>query len=151
MNSLLKRERTHDLRRMWSATEDFKAPFVFLLVRCWIWYCMLKSKVIFSRLHVLVHITTQVVLTEQDLVNPTIRRKDLERPQCEGTSGIFVMVCKSLCCIQLNSLKPPQVKRTMRYQAIMKEKRIKKRWFFHVVFCFSRFFSCLPKRQKHSY
>lgn len=150
MNSLLKRERTHDLRRMWSATEDFKAPFVFSLVRCWIWYCMLKSKVIFSRLHVLVHITTQVVLTEQDLVNPAIRHKDLERPQCEGTSGIFEMVCKSLCCIQLDSLKPPQVKRTMRYQAIMKEKRIKK-VLFHVVFCLSRFFSCLPKRQKHSY
>ena len=100
---------------------------------------MLKSKVIFSRLHVLVHITTQVVLTEQDLVNPAIRREDLERPQCEGTSGIFEMVCKSLCCIQLDSLKPPQVKRTMRYQAIMKEKRIKKGDFFLLSFVSAAF------------
>lgn len=100
---------------------------------------MLKSKVIFSRLHVLVHITTQVVLTEQDLVNPAIRHKDLERPQCEGTSGIFEMVCKSLCCIQLDSLKSPQVKRTMRYQAIMKEKRIKKGDFFMLSFVSAAF------------
>lgn len=78
-----------------------------------------------SRLHALVHRTTQVVLTEQDHVNPAIRRKDLERPHCEGASGIFELVCKSLWCTQLDSLKPPQVKRTMHYQAIMKEKRIK--------------------------
>jgi len=62
--------------------------------------------VIFLLFACLVHRTTQVVLTEQDRANPAIRCKDLERPHCDGASGIFEMVCKSLCCTQFDSLQP---------------------------------------------
>jgi len=65
--------------------------------------------VIFLPFACLVHRTTQVVLTEQDRANPAIRCKDLERPHCDGASGIFEMVCKSLCCTQFDS-EPPHAK-----------------------------------------
>lgn len=79
---------------------------------------MFKGMVIFLPFACLVHRTTQVVLTEQGRANPAIRGKDLERPHCDGASGIFEMVCKSLCCTQFDSLQPPHAKKTMRYQAI---------------------------------
>lgn len=107
--------------------------------------------VIFFPFAWLVQRTTQVVLTEQGCVNPAIRCKDLERPHREGTSGIFEIVCKSLCCTQLHSLKPPHVKRTMRYRAIseiMKEKRIKKMIFFFMSSLFKPLFQLPFKTSK---
>lgn len=106
--------------------------------------------VIFLPFACLVHRTTQVVLTEQGRANPAIRGKDLERPHCDGASGIFEMVCKSLCCTQFDSLQPPHAKKNnalSSHHRTNKREVNKKRLFFHVVFCLSCFPSCLSKRQ----
>lgn len=110
---------------------------------------MLKSMVIFFPFACLVHRTTQVVLTEQDRANPAIRCKDLERPHCDGASGIFEMVCKSLCCTQFDSLQPPHEKNNAlsSHQRTNKSEVNKKGDFFHAVFCLSCFSRCLSKRQ----